>query len=430
MGVCITTLAEDIAELDPQGKSADFGEYEIGRLFSAQFFLLATLSPILMLLIFNQKQGLKNKLVDVKDDIPVCLLVGFIYSIAQYVTARYMGPKLPCLLAGGTALIFYILFEKWRSITWILPQKEAFTSRKYLIPLVLLITILVLYGVVPGAESALTGEGTSAEKILNPTVFYVNSGGVYIKRTFDWLYHSGVVVFVIAVLTPFILPYKKIVDPELTVQTGLGVENGFTESSDRDPKKWKKHIKQVMLATRAKAVFVQDSVRRKKVLKTALEESIGDAIPVLLSITSFASIAKLMSSFGMTTVIALKIVSALESVPAIFAFFMPVIGMLGSALTGSTTTSNFLFARLQVSTVSKLGLLKTQNSIWEVAGLQILGASAGEIISPMNAVVITLMDGVKASESELAGRLLKLTGIWLLICMLTSITFLLAPGLD
>jgi len=77
---------------------------------------------------------------------------------------------------------------------------------------------------------------------------------------------------------------------------------------------------------------------------------------------------------------------------ALYAAFIPVIGMLGSGLTGSTTTSNFLFGQLQVETSIELGLIRPgYNSVWEIAGGQVFGASAGEIISPMNAVFSTLL---------------------------------------
>ena len=94
-------------------------------------------------------------------------------------------------------------------------------------------------------------------------------------------------------------------------------------------------------------------------------EAAGDTSSIIISITSFAAMAKLMSSFGkyvqnfvlcwmillffffknkgMSQVLADAIVDGLKDTPAIYALFIPFIGMLGSALTGSTTTVfNFL----------------------------------------------------------------------------------------
>jgi lactate permease len=107
-------------------------------------------------------------------------------------------------------------------------------------------------------------------------------------------------------------------------------------------------------------------------------------------------------------------------------------GMFGSALTGSTTTSNFLFGRLQVNTATEIGLLQGKNSIWEVGAIQILGATAGEILSPMNAILITVMKGVhgspNGSESALIRGLLPITGVWVLSLIVVSWVFLLPTG--
>ena len=107
---------------------------------------------------------------------------------------------------------------------------------------------------------------------------------------------------------------------------------------------------------------------------------------MIVSITSFASLAKLMGRFEMTQAIAIKIVEQLSSVPALYSLCMPIVATLGSGLTGSTTTSNFLFGRLQVNTAKELGLIAprgclfgappgsgavacTRNSIYEIGCL-------------------------------------------------------------
>merc|ERR1712176_1363227 len=106
---------------------------------------------------------------------------------------------------------------------------------------------------------------------------------------------------------------------------------------------------------------------------------------------------------------------------------MPIVGMLGSGLTGSTTTSNFLFGRLQVATALELGIIDPtngKNTIWEVAAAQILGATGGEIISPMNAVFSTLLLSSRFPESDLIKMVLKLFFIWMIGCIVVSFIFM------
>lgn len=136
-----------------------------------------------------------------------------------------------------------------------------------------------------------------------------------------------------------------------------------------------------------------------------------------------------MSKFNMTQSIAEAIVGWLSGVPGAYAAFIPIIGMLGSGLTGSTTTSNFLFGQLQVQTSIDLGLVsKNHNTVWEIAGAQILGATGGEIISPMNAVFSTLLLAGRFPESMLIKLVLKVFVVWMIGCILVSVIFIAPKG--
>ena len=394
LGVCVVAIAED---LDDKTTSLDDSTREIGRLLSLQFFLFSTLSPVIMLYLFNSKPTFREKWHDIKGDFLEITLIGAVLSTVQLLTAAFVGPQLVNLLGGASALVAYILLLKIKKAGSTQNPSGRSASRLYMIPFLLLVTILLLYGIIPGAKDFLSGKNTPASPYIDPVVFEVTSGGLGISHSFPYLYHSGVVVMVIALLTPFIVPYKRVVSET----TGM------------------------ILKEEAE---VSDALRRKQVLFQAWNDSVGDGIPVVISITSFGSIARLMGQFEMTQSIAMAIVNALQSSPGVYALVMPVIGMLGSGLTGSTTTSNFLFGRLQVNTAKRLGLLNGKNSVWEVAAIQILGSSAGEIISPMNAVVITIMDGVGVGESTLIGMLLPAAFLWLIGTMLMSAIFILPPG--
>ena len=59
----------------------------------------------------------------------------------------------------------------------------------------------------------------------------------------------------------------------------------------------------------------------------------------------------------------------------------------------------------------------------QIGAAQMFGATAGEIISPMNAVVITLMDGVGPPEADLIALVAPLAVAWTFMCMLVSFLF-------
>lgn len=437
MGICITTIAEDIRALaidppyDNDVEMLDYASKEIGRTFSMQFFLFATISPFLCACLFSSKEGITEKIKDVfATDGWVLLSAGFVYALVQLLVSWLIGPELPCLLAGGISGVTYVAWERRNQL-----QCPSLHKRKWALPFAILILVLLAMRVIPGVEEVLTGgDDETAQGILNPYVWDINSGGVRLKRQFPWLWHSGVVVLVVGLVTPWMVDYTPS-GPLISLPLGAAPDAPFMGSSARSRPKFKKIVRKVMLASRVvRYLKVDKAQRRRQAVSAALRDSFWDVLPVVFSITSFASIAKLMDVFGMTSSIAGAIVEGwvgcacadafrsltqrmrarLSDAPIIYALFMPIIGTLGSGLTGSTTTSNFLFGRLQVTTAKDLGLVTaTRNSVFEVAGVQVLGASAGEIIAPMNAIVITLMDGVNMSEDGLIKRLLPLATTWL-----------------
>jgi len=157
------------------------------------------------------------------------------------------------------------------------------------------------------------------------------------------------------------------------------------------------------------------AMRPGKMLKKALTSTIKDVLPILLTIVAFVAMANIMRYFDLTYSIAVNVV---DLVGGAYVFFVPLIGMSGSALTGSTTTSNVLFGGLHIEAASRLGLPAVK-----VAAAQVLGSSAGEMISPMNAVVIATAIGLKNKESILIKRLLPTFAFWLVLCTVIAVIF-------
>ena len=157
------------------------------------------------------------------------------------------------------------------------------------------------------------------------------------------------------------------------------------------------------------------AMRPGKMLRNALTRTVKDVLPILLTIVAFVAMANIMRYFDLTYSIAVNVV---DLVGGAYVYFVPLIGMSGSALTGSTTTSNVLFGGLHIEAASRLGLPAVK-----VAAAQVLGSSAGEMISPMNAVVIATAIGLKNKESVLIKRLLPTFAFWLVLCTIIAVLF-------
>eukprot|EP01084_Bolivina_argentea_P073778 133872_1 len=375
-----------------------------------------------MAAMYNRKPTYKDVLLDLKNDFVVLFLCGSIYALVQFLCSWLIGPELVCLLSAGCSLIGYYAYVQCKNYGIKMNGTPNFKKRKFVWPFIILVTLLCCIRLIPGFQEVLEGgENEVAAAIFNPDVLNIKYLRYKFERHFGWLAHSGMTVLVVSILTVFIVPYTNKDDElEETLMHSDPTEHNYKKG--KTMKRLKRGLHKD--ATRLKVIeeLYEDDIntKRKYVLVQAFKKSIGEALPVMLSIGCYASIAKVMAAFHMTQTVANGIVAALEDAPQVYVAFMPIIGMMGSGLTGSTTTSNFLFGRLQVTTALELGLIDAKNgmnTIWEVAGAQILGATGGEIVSPMNAVFSTLLLASRFPESELIKMVLKLFGFWMIGCV-------------
>lgn len=77
----------------------------------------------------------------------------------------------------------------------------------------------------------------------------------------------------------------------------------------------------------------------------------------------------------------------------------PLVGVLGTFVTGSATASNILFTDFQVATAESLGL-----PVPAMAGAQGAGAAIGNIVCPHNIVAASATVGLSGGEGDVLRR--------------------------
>ena len=99
------------------------------------------------------------------------------------------------------------------------------------------------------------------------------------------------------------------------------------------------------------------------------------------TIISLVAMSAIMSHSGMINVIANALVAATGG---LYPLFAPLVGAIGTFATGSDTSSNILFGKLQASVADQLGM----NKSW-LAAANTAGATGGKIISPQSIAIAT-----------------------------------------
>ncbi|MFM6848042.1 MAG: L-lactate permease, partial [Terrabacter sp.] len=99
------------------------------------------------------------------------------------------------------------------------------------------------------------------------------------------------------------------------------------------------------------------------------------------------------------------------------AFLSPILGWLGTAVTGSDTSANALFATLQQSAAEKAGL---DPNLMVAANTS--GGVVGKMISPQNLTIAAAAVGLAGRESDIFRKLIFWSlGLLLALCLLVGL---------
>jgi lactate permease len=128
----------------------------------------------------------------------------------------------------------------------------------------------------------------------------------------------------------------------------------------------------------------------------ALAPSVHDAlrrlVPVALALTVMLSLSRLMVHAGMIGELATTAALAGGFWPLV----APMVGVLGSFITGSATASNILFTDLQLSVARDLGLPDVL-----MTAAQGFGAAFGNVVAPHNIIAGCATVGLAGREGEI-----------------------------
>ncbi|MCH4171191.1 MAG: L-lactate permease [Lactobacillus sp.] len=138
----------------------------------------------------------------------------------------------------------------------------------------------------------------------------------------------------------------------------------------------------------------------------------------LITVCAIVALAKVMGYSGMTQSLAVTLVAIMGPVYPLIA---PVIGALGTFITGSDTSSNVLFGNLQLQAATTL----KADTYWVVSA-NMVGATAGKMISPQSIAVASAATHQEGQEGNILKESLKWCGAYLVvICAYIYVTGLL-----
>lgn len=297
------------------------------------------LSPLLFILPFIILTLTDKSRKAILKNILLSLWVGGISFGTQYVSAKYLGAETPAIIGSIAAIFGIILWAK------IFAKKSASNQQQDKVRFTLSesfkawsVYLFILLFIILASPLVPAVSGFLKSHLVSKVHLPIYTEGQYFA--FGWLSNAGLMLFLGTMIGGLI--------------QGLSLGKLF--------------------AILAKTV--------KNLSKT------------VITIISLVTIASVMNYAGMINQIGRALVALTGQYYPLFA---PLIGAIGTFVTGSDTSSNILFGKLQANVAGQLGYA---DSNWLVAA-NTTGATGGKIISPQSIAIATASCNMQGKDGEI-----------------------------
>jgi len=354
-------------------RMTDIPELAISQMIGRTLPLLSLLLPFYLVSIMT---GFRRAV----EVLPAILVSGVSFAVVQWFTANYMGAMLPDVLAGiASILSVLILLKFWKPATvWRFPTEAESTAA-------------------PAHNSADVQTRYSAGETLRAwspfiimTLFIVTWGLDPVKATLNHmaLFKFELPLIHTSIYTPTgLLLAVKPYELNLLSAPGSAVLFAALLSIPIMRLTWKEGL---------------------EVFASTLRQ-LRYAIMTIASIVAFAFVANYS---GMSLTLGL----ALAGTGTLFPFFSPVLGWIGVFITGSDTSSNAMFCKLQATTAEAIGV----DPLVTVAA-NASGGVTGKMISPSSIATAAGAVGLVGKESDLFRFTLRHSFIMLFIIAVVTL---------
>ncbi len=320
-------------------------EMAISQMVGRTLPVLSLLLPFYLIILMS---GVKKSM----EVLPAILVSGISFAFLQWFSSNYLGPALPDVFAGLGSIICLVIFLRfWKpKKTWRFENEPApvintdvtFTAGQILrawSPFILLTIMIIAWGL-PPIKNLLNVAGQMQFEFPGLHNVIIDAKGNLLPHIFkfNYLSASGTAIFISALIS---IPL-----------VGLRFADGVKTFG----------------ATLAQLKFP------------------------IFTVATVLGFAYIVNDSGIT----LTMAGALANTGFLFPFFAPVLGWLGVFITGSDTSANALFGKLQYATATSIGV----DPVVTVAA-NVSGGVVGKMISPQSIAVAAAAGGLVGKEADL-----------------------------
>ncbi|WP_426937010.1 L-lactate permease [Brevibacterium sp. LE-L] len=358
---------------------------DIGAMVGHQTPFLAAIVPLFLVMLVDGRRGLRQIW-------PLALVVGVVFGFAQYISSNFLSVELTDIIAsllGLAAVVVMLRFWKPKggqdALDRMADEREHEDADA------------------PDAG----GVATDLKKETAPL-----TGSRIFLALFPYL--LVIVIFSVAKLVPALnnwLASTDVAIPWPGLDGNILDSAGEASTSTIYNFQWLSSPGTLLLISGVVVAIVY-----KMTAKEALDVLVVNVVKMrfsILTVGSVLALAYVMNLSGQTITIGTWIAGT----GAFFAFLSPILGWLGTAVTGSDTSANALFATLQQTAAHEAGL----NPLLLV-GANSSGGVLGKMVSPQNLTIAATAVGLLGKEASIFRRVIGWSlGMLVLMCLLVGL---------
>ena len=275
-----------------------------------------------------------------KGVVGITLVSGITFAVPQIFIAKYLGADLPALVASICSMACTILMAKAMNKEKVETKEDKIGLKEGVLAW---LPYILLCGLILIASPLVPSINSLLAKASSNIHIY--TGDATSTTAFSWINTPGMMILIATFIAGLIQKLK------------------FT--------------------------YMLDVLKRTVIqLKTSF-----------ITIMSIVAISKIMSHSGMTSSISFGLCAITGS---FYPLIAPLLGAIGTFVTGSDTSANILFGALQTEAAKSLSI----DPYW-IAAANTAGATAGKMISPQSIAIATSATGLIGSEGKILSTTVK-----------------------
>ena len=294
----------------------------------------------------------------------IALFVGTFSIIVQFCCAHFIGPETPAILGSVAAIIAMLIYNK-----------------------------LFIRDENPADEVIVEKHHFGLAKTLKAWSVY------------------GLIIFFILISSKIVPPINELLNTTLVTKFDLPVIGNTFKFG------WLSNAGLMIFLGAVIGGLIQGMSFGK--LMTLLAKTTLNLQKTVVTICCLVAMAMLMNNTGMTNDIAKGLVLLTG---AAFPFFAPLIGSIGTFVTGSATNANILFGKLQATAASDLGLVN-QGTFFGVTGSETnwlaaancAGSEGGKLLSPQSIAIATAACDMEGQDGDIMRKTMPFAIFWILM---------------